>query len=89
MTQLAQPPDFSPKIKSLVLKRLREIAETESQKVGTNIIELGMILNADSKERHTDIKSRVEYLLHESNSSADYDEWKVPLLRFSADSSEI
>lgn len=82
LTQLAQQPDILPKIKSMVLMRLREIAETESQIAGTNIIELGMILN--TKERPTDAKLRVQFLLDESKHSAAYEEWEAVLLRFSA-----
>lgn len=84
LTQLAQQPDISPKIKNMVLMRLREIAESESQKVGTNIIELEMMLNANAIARPTDAKSRVQFLLDESKSSEAYDEWQAPLLRLSA-----
>lgn len=84
LSQLAQQPDFSAKIKNMVLKRLREIAENESQKVEVNIIELDSLLNVDAKERATDAKSRVQFLLDESKGSKAYEEWKAPLLRFSA-----
>lgn len=84
LSQLAHQPDFTPKIKNMVLKRMREIEETQTQKVGTNIIELGLILNADTKERGVDAKSRVQFLLDESKGSTAYEEWKAPLLTFSA-----
>lgn len=84
LTQLAQQPGISEKIKNMVLTRLREIAETESKKVEINIIELGMILNVNAKERPTDAKSRVQFLLDESKHSAAYEEWEAALLRFSA-----
>jgi hypothetical protein len=84
LSQLAQQPDFTPKIRNMVLKRIREIAETETQKVEANIIELDCLLKLDAKERPSYAKSRVQLLLDTSKSSAAYEEWKAGLLGFSA-----
>lgn len=84
LNQLADHDDLSPKIQDIVLKRMREIAETEGQKVACNLIELGTLLNGDSKSRPKNIKQRVQQLLDESEQSAGFNEWKAPLLRLRA-----
>lgn len=84
LSQLAGHDDLSPKIQDMVLRRMREIAETEGQKVACNLIELGTLLNGDAKSRPKNIKQRVQQLLDESERSAGFNEWKAPFLRLRA-----
>lgn len=82
--QLSGQSDLSPKIQDMLLKRMRELAETDAQKVSVNVIELGYLLNGESKRRQKNIKQRVQQLLDESEASAGYKQWQAPLLRLRA-----
>lgn len=84
LSQLAGQDDLSPKIQDMVLKRMRELAETDGQKVACNLIELDALLHGESKKRPKNIKQSVQQLLDESEQSAGYEEWKAPLLRLRA-----
>jgi len=80
LSQLAHQDDLSQKLQEFVLKRMRELAGTEGRKVCCILIELGTLLNSNSKNRPKNIKQRVKQLLNESGQSAGYEEWKAPLL---------
>jgi hypothetical protein len=84
LSQLAHQDDLSQKLQELVLKRMRELAETEGRKVCCNLIELGNLLNSNSKNRPKNIKQRVQQLLDESEHSSGFAEWKAPLFRLRA-----
>lgn len=84
LSQLAHQDDLSQKIQELVLKRMRELAETEGRKVCCNLIELGTLLNSNPKSRPKNIKQRVQQLLDESEHSSGFAEWKAPLFRLRA-----
>lgn len=84
LSQLSQQSDLSPKIQDMLLSRMRELAETEEQKVSVNVIELGYLLNGEKKHRPKNIKQRVQQLLDESEHSAGFEQWQAPLLRFRA-----
>ncbi|HPV45463.1 MAG TPA: ankyrin repeat domain-containing protein [Methylotenera sp.] len=80
LSQLAHQDDLSQKLQELVLKRMRELAGTEGRKVCCNLIELGTLLNSNSKNRPKNIKQRIKQLFDESEHSSGFDEWKAPLL---------
>lgn len=84
VSQFAQQPDLSQKLQDMALKRMKELAETSSQLVAVNVLELGFLFNCTPKQRLKDIKQRIQYLLDEAEQSAGYDEWKAPLLLFRA-----
>ena len=84
LIQFAQREDLSQKIRDMLVLRLRELAETDGNKVEVALVELGYLLNCESRHRPKDVMPRVISLLDQTKSSAGYDEWKAPLLRFSA-----
>lgn len=84
LRQFALQIDLSPKIQTMVLIRMREIAKTEADKVSVNLLELDYLLNREPSIRTIDTKHRVQKLIDESIHSAGYDEWKAPLLQFRA-----
>lgn len=82
--QLSNQSDLSPKIQDMLLKRMRELADTDEQDVSINVIELGYLLNGELTRRPRNIKQRVQQLLDESECSSGYEQWQTPLLRFRA-----
>lgn len=82
--QLSNQSDLSPKIQDLLLKRMRELADTDEQDVSINVIELGYLLNGELNRRPRNVKQRVQQLLDESERSSGYEQWQTPLLRFRA-----
>jgi len=84
LSQLACQEGLPSKTLSMILKRMRELSETDSQVVQVNLIELGTMLNVDLNCRDTNCRQRVQQLLDESEQSAGFDEWKAPLLRLRA-----
>jgi hypothetical protein len=84
VSQFVLSTGLSQKIRDMTLQRLRELAETPGKKTGAIVIELDFLLNCEPKHRPKDVMPRVQSLLDEAKSSAGYDEWKAPLLRFSA-----
>lgn len=85
INQFVQSDNLSQKIRNMAILRLQELAETPGNKTGAIVIELGFLLNCETKHRPKDVMSQVQSLLDVAKSSAaGYDEWKAPLLRFSA-----
>lgn len=76
--------NLSSKLFGMVLKRMRELAETDGQTVHVNLIEIEGILHAESKYRAHGAKETVQRLIAESENSFGFEEWKAPLLRMRA-----
>ena len=84
VSQFVQAADLTSDVRAMAIKRLYELAAKPGQTTGTNMLEIGFLLNGDSKKRPKDIQQRVEQLLAEAQASQGYEEWKAPLLRLQA-----
>jgi len=84
VSQLVLQEDLSPKARDMAAQRMRDLATTPGQTVGTILIELGFHLNCEPKLRPKDVRNLVQTLLDEAEASPGFEEWKAPLLRFRA-----
>ena len=84
VSQFVHAEDLPADIRALAIKRLYEIGTKPGQTVGTNLLEIGFLLNGDPKKRPKDIQQSVEQLLNGAQASQGYVEWKAPLLRLQA-----
>lgn len=84
VSQVAQHPNLSSNARKLAVNRLRELAVTPAETVQAIILELGIHLNGERKQRTKDTPVRVAVLLAEAEQSQGYDLWKAPILQYKA-----
>jgi hypothetical protein len=84
VSQLAMGDALSDSIREMACRRMRELATTPGQTVGAILVELGLLLNCEPKQRRKDAQERVQALLDEAEASPGYVEWQAPLLRLRA-----
>ncbi|MDP3211473.1 hypothetical protein [Methylotenera sp.] len=80
VSQLSGHYQSNKKLRDICLSRMRELANTESQKVNVNVIEIYFLLDESPKSRQSNLAELVERLLSESEKSTGYNQWKAPLL---------
>lgn len=84
VSQVAAHPNLSSNARKLALNRLRELAVTPAETVQAIILELGVHLNGERKQRTKDTPVRVAVLLAEAEESQGYELWKAPILQYKA-----
>jgi len=85
LSQFAHEKTVSPNARAMAIKRMRELAATPGQAIGSLLLELSFLLNGEPKQRPKDIQQRVQSLLDEAEANTQgYEEWKAPLLRLRA-----
>lgn len=84
VSQFVQDDGWSADVRAMATKRLRELAATPGQTAGVIMLEIGFLLNDESRQRPKDIQQRVQLLLDEAQACPGYDEWKALLLRLRA-----
>lgn len=84
VSQFAQDADLPLSMRGMAVQRMRELAVTESEKVGTILIELGNLLDCPPKQRPPGMRERVAALLSEVEESPGKDIWAAPWLRMRA-----
>lgn len=72
----------NPNIKPLILKRLSELALTETHKIKKIILELNEIFTI--KKFNNSTENSVKILLDQASTNTEYDFWSPTLLRFNA-----
>lgn len=76
--------ELTPRIQTMALNRMRDLAKTPGQKIAADVVELGHILDGAPDQWPLDVQRRVQSLLNDVQESPGYEEWKAPLLRFRA-----
>jgi hypothetical protein len=84
VSQIAMSASLPAKTKFAAIERLRELAETPNDVVGSSVMELAELLNCAHKDRPKDTQLRVHTILAEAESSPGYEQWKAPLLQYRA-----
>jgi hypothetical protein len=83
--ELAQDDQHSFKIRQMAANRMRELAQTPSEKMGATFIELSHLLNNDDRKyRDKDAKKKVESLLIEAKENPALNAWLAGILQYEA-----
>ncbi|GGX13172.1 ankyrin repeat domain-containing protein [Undibacterium macrobrachii] len=83
--ELAQDDQHSFKIRQMAANRMRELAQTPSEKMGAIFIELSHLLNNDDRKyRDKDAKKKVESLLIEAKENPALNAWLAGILQYEA-----
>lgn len=84
VSQVVQNDAVSIKAREMGIQRMRELASSPREIVGTIVIELGALLNSETKLRPKDVEQRVGCLLDEAASSSAYSEYEAAILQYRA-----
>lgn len=84
ISQFAQDAELPLSMRGMAVQRMRELAVTESEKVGTILIELDNLLDCPPNQRPPAMRERVAALLAEAENIQGKDIWAGPLLRMRA-----
>lgn len=82
--QFAQDAKLPLPMRGMAVQHMRELSVTESEKVGTILIELGNLLDCPTKQRPPGMRERVTALLTEAENAPGKEIWAAPLLRMRA-----
>jgi hypothetical protein len=84
VSQVAHDNTLSIKARDMAIQRMRELAATPSQIIGSILLELNNLLNCDIKERPKDAEMRVQSLIDEAQASSGYQSWCAAILQYKA-----
>lgn len=85
LSQFVQSDGLTDWIRQCALARMKELAASSLERGNVRLLELGFLLNVDSRSRPKDAREQVQSLLDSVQADAEaWEQWKAPLLRFRA-----
>lgn len=85
LSQFVRSDGLTDWIRQCALARMKELAASSLERGNVRLLELGFLLNVDSRSRPKDAREQVQSLLNAAQADTEaWEQWKAPLLRFRA-----
>jgi len=85
LSQFVQSDGLTDWIRQCALERMKELAASPLERGSIRLLELGFLLNVDSRSRPKDAREQVQALLDAAQADTEaWEQWKALLLRFRA-----